>query len=278
MRGDEEARSGSVGEVFHRTHGTSGPWVVFSHATGADHNSFAPQVDSLVRSGWRVLSWDLPGHGDSQPGVRDVEMTALADLMVALVRQVAGRNAQVVLVGHSFGGYLSQYVALRDPGLVRAVVAIGCTSVTLYPRRWQLLLLRLSAVAFRASPALVRRRMVARTGCARPGTRAYLRRTAARTSPNGLASIWQELSRCLCDEPDSRLACPVLIAHGQYDRTGIIASAAPLWAARHENTRYEVIPHAGHHAQLDNADFVSDLLARFLAGLESPGTGAGSGT
>jgi 3-oxoadipate enol-lactonase len=278
MLGDKDARVCSGSEVFHRRQGASGPWVVFSHATGADHDSFAPQVDSLVRSGWQVLSWDLPGHGDSQPAVRDVDMTALADLMVALVREVAGQNVQVVLVGHSFGGYLSQYVALRHPDLVRAVVAIGCTSVTLYPRRWQLLLLRLSTVAFRASPALVRRKMVARTGCARRSTRAYLRRTAARASPQGLVSVWQELSRCLRDEPDTRLACPVLIAHGQYDRTGIIASAARLWAARHENTRYEVVPYAGHHAQLDNAGFVTDLLTRFLADLEARQSGAGSET
>ncbi|NKQ54507.1 alpha/beta hydrolase [Amycolatopsis sp. K13G38] len=242
-------------------HGERGPWVVFSHATGADHDSFRPQVEMLAGRGWRVLTWDAPGHGASPRTAGAFEIGELADLLAALIRHVAG--GPVMLVGHSLGGYLSQHVVLRHPGLVRGLAGLGCTSVTLPPPRRQIAVLRLSGLLLQVCPPPLRRTLIARTGRARPPTRRYLRRAVTRSSSAGLARAWRAVTRSLRDRPDLRLPCPLLVAHGEYDRTGIIAAAAPLWA-EHQRGGFEIIPEAGHYANLDNPAYVNDMLSRFL--------------
>jgi pimeloyl-ACP methyl ester carboxylesterase len=102
--------SGRFAGMRFETSGTAGPWVVCSHALGADRSSFRSLSDSLVRAGHRVLVWDLPGHGESADG--PVGLEALTGLLPALIAHVAGDGETTVLIGHSYGGYLSQLVAL----------------------------------------------------------------------------------------------------------------------------------------------------------------------
>ena len=42
------------------------PLVVFTHGACVDHHSFDPQI-SAVAGDYRVLAWDVRGHGQSQP-------------------------------------------------------------------------------------------------------------------------------------------------------------------------------------------------------------------
>ena len=58
---------------------------------------------------------------------------------------------------------------------------------------------------------------------------------------------------------------PMLLVHGDDDRTGDIKKVAPLWAAREANCQYVVIPNARHLAMMDNPEFFNSLLSEFLA-------------
>ena len=42
------------------------PLVIFTHGASADHRMFDAQVSMLAKD-YRVMTWDVRGHGESQP-------------------------------------------------------------------------------------------------------------------------------------------------------------------------------------------------------------------
>ena len=51
----------------------------------------------------------------------------------------------------------------------------------------------------------------------------------------------------------------------EFDKTGNIRKVAPRWAVREPHCRFEIIPKAGHAANLDNPETVNKLMLEFLA-------------
>src|SRR5690606_24939643 len=94
--------------------GGDGPAVVLTHGAGMDHTMFDAQFDALTDGGYRVLTWDLRGHGASTlaPGTRFRADDALGDLE-ALLRECLVDRA--VMVGHSLGGNLAQAFVRAHP-------------------------------------------------------------------------------------------------------------------------------------------------------------------
>ncbi len=76
-----------------------GPELVLVHGITQSRGTWAPLVPALA-AGHRVLAVDLPGHGDSPPGV-DYQLRGLATAVHDAV--VAAGFEQPLLVGHSLG-------------------------------------------------------------------------------------------------------------------------------------------------------------------------------
>jgi 3-oxoadipate enol-lactonase len=51
-------------EIAYEIHGTTGPWVTFSHSLGCSRQMWRGQIDALSNT-YRVLAYDLRGHGES---------------------------------------------------------------------------------------------------------------------------------------------------------------------------------------------------------------------
>jgi pimeloyl-ACP methyl ester carboxylesterase len=88
--------------IFYRSIG-DGPAVVLLHGFGEEGSIWKNQYENL--DGVRLLVPDLPGSGKS-PSVNDMTMEGLADAVHALVRGVLP-GEQIILVGHSMGGYIA---------------------------------------------------------------------------------------------------------------------------------------------------------------------------
>ena len=69
--------------------GSQGPWVVLSHSLATDHTFWEPQIDALVRSGWRVLAYDTRLYHSSSVGIQNVAAAFLAGA-AALIDTVNG--------------------------------------------------------------------------------------------------------------------------------------------------------------------------------------------
>src|SRR5215468_5108085 len=105
-------------------------WVVMTHGACVDHQSF-DQLVPLVAERYRVLTWDVRGHGLSRPMGEDFTVPLAVDDLLAILDTLGADQA--VLIGHSNGTYLSQELAFRHPERVRAMVVADGTCIT-WPR------------------------------------------------------------------------------------------------------------------------------------------------
>jgi 3-oxoadipate enol-lactonase len=95
------------------------PVIVLGHALGSSSEIWGYQLP-LLSAKFRVLVYDLPGHGESDPPVGQDSFDDLAtDLAALLDHTGVGR---VTLVGLSIGGMIAQHFALLYPNRLQALV------------------------------------------------------------------------------------------------------------------------------------------------------------
>lgn len=244
---------------------TEAPLIVLTHGAAMDHRMFDPQVEPLVEAGYRVLTWDLRGHGDSQPlGRSPILVGDMVDDLLALLERLDVRGP-ICVGGQSLGGYVAQELAFLHPQRVSAMVIVGSTCITLPIPRWEHLALRSSVAWFAVWPWDHFRRTIARATALTPDVQEYAADAASRMSKRDFVRVWSGLSESLHPEPHYRIDIPLLLAHGDADRTGNVARTAGDWARRDPQCRYEVIPKASHNANQDNSPAFNRVLLDFLA-------------
>src|SRR5262245_54765115 len=102
----------------------SGPACVLTHGWTGSVEEWSTVIDPLNAQGWRTLTIDGPGHGDS-PAVAAraiYSMHALADLHHQAACALGGTPA--VVMGFSMGGAVAEEYALRHPEAVRGLVLL----------------------------------------------------------------------------------------------------------------------------------------------------------
>lgn len=100
----------------------TGPPVLFLHGSGQTRQSWSKALAEAARRGYRGLSIDLRGHGDSAwspDGHYDLE--AFANDLRAVVSAI---HPPPVVVGASLGGLAGMLVAAATPGALRALVLV----------------------------------------------------------------------------------------------------------------------------------------------------------
>src|SRR5580693_6717158 len=107
----------------------SGPLVVLSHGMGDHRQVYRFLAPKLAQAGYRVVSADLRGHGESSmdwksvTGTDDaITQTDIAGDLLALIRHFGG---PAIIVGHSISGGAATVAAAKDPDLVAGVVEIS---------------------------------------------------------------------------------------------------------------------------------------------------------
>ena len=98
------------------------PRIVASHGLGDSAATWDAVAEYLGAEGVDVDTWDLSGHGDAAapdlPYGVDVAMGQLREV-------IAVGPSPVVLMGHSFGGYLSLRYVLAHPDQVVGLVLVA---------------------------------------------------------------------------------------------------------------------------------------------------------
>lgn len=254
-------RSGST--IHYWLTGPEDGWLVtFTPGASMDHRMFDEQVPVVASAGYRVLTWDVRGHGLSKPIGEDFSVPAVVEDLLALMDLCGHEKA--VFVGQSFGGYVAQEALFRYPERVAALALIGCTNITVLPSRLEYWALKLSPLMFRLWPWDNLRKQVAKSTALKPEVQRYAYEVTGMLSKEEFVTVWEAVAGALHEEPGYRIERPLLLTHGERDRTGIVAKTAPEWAAREPDCRYEVIPRASHNANQDNPAFFNRLLLDFL--------------
>ena len=94
--------------------------VIFLHGIGPGHTAYLREIEYLARSGYKVLSLDYQGCGESKGDNLRSLNEPTRDVMDLL--DYLKIDIPLVLVGHSLGGYTSLNVLLNREGIEKAVV------------------------------------------------------------------------------------------------------------------------------------------------------------
>jgi len=93
--------------------GSEGPGIVFGHMYPADHGSWTAFSQEMAQAGFRTLTFDFRGYGESG-GEKNI--AAIDRDMEGAYRYLIGRKIRpVYLVGASMGGTAALIVAARVP-------------------------------------------------------------------------------------------------------------------------------------------------------------------
>ena len=101
--------------------------ILFCPGIGPGHTSYLTEIELLCKAGYKVLTLDYTGCGDSdgetlpsinQPTKDVVELLNLLKL-----------KEEVILVGHSLGGYTSLNVINLEPSIRKAVIISGFVDI-----------------------------------------------------------------------------------------------------------------------------------------------------
>jgi pimeloyl-ACP methyl ester carboxylesterase len=89
-----------------------GPCIVLLHGFCENHRIWADYYKPLAQQGYQVLGIDLPGFGQSET----LERASIAE-MAAAVKTIldAEKLEQVIMIGHSMGGYVALEFAAAYP-------------------------------------------------------------------------------------------------------------------------------------------------------------------
>ncbi len=108
----------------------SGPVVVLSHAWGGSRSQWAWHVPKLAGR-FRVVTWDLRGHGESRAPLREGGAFGLADMAADLGAVCdaagAGPGGPVHLGGMSLGAEVSLAFAASAPARIRSLALAGAS-------------------------------------------------------------------------------------------------------------------------------------------------------
>lgn len=242
---------------------TGGPGVpvVFIHGAGADHAMFESQRGALVGAAFRVVLFDLRGHGASRPNSTAITAEVLVADVQALIAHLGVDRP--VLIGLSLGGNIGQRLVRQAPKGYRGLGVLDSTWNT-GPLTWiERSSLRLAAPLLQFIPARFLPRVMADASAVTEAARADLRRAFSAISKADFLEIWRATTEFVAPDSDYRVELPLLLIRGAKDRTGNIATSMSRWAIE-EGVAEVVIPDGGHVVTLDAPEPVNAALVAFV--------------
>ena len=239
--------------IHHEAHGLGAP-VLLTHGFGATSRMWDEQIEELT-DGYRLILWDLPGHGESEKPKRNPTPDSLVKDMLAILN--AAQAERIVLVGLGLGGLMALRFWRNFPERVRGLVLIG----TMPGLRTELAREIWNGQVSELAASLERDGLDALEGGAEVDPRLH-------ACPLGLASAARAMLTQRDDGALSWLAeidVPVLIIVGSEDTPNL--SAAHFMTRTIPHAREMVIPRANHAANIHKSAAVNAAIRDFLGKL-----------
>lgn len=241
-------------------------------------------VPALTAAGFRVVTTDLRGHGDSDATFDDYGDEATADDVTALVQALRADGERVVVMGSSMAAGSAVIAAARRPDLIDDLVLVGpfvrepdagalARRVTLVAMRvvmapawaaasWKAFLPRLYRGARPADFDAHLAAIVA--SLRRPGYARALSRTTRTTHAPAEAALPAVRAR-------------VLVLMGTEDPDFRDPQTEARWVGAQVAGQVVLVDDAGHYPHAQRPDVVARAVLDFLAAGSGAGTGADRG-
>jgi 3-oxoadipate enol-lactonase / 4-carboxymuconolactone decarboxylase len=219
------------------------------------------QIPELTRS-WRVLRYDLPGHG----GAPAEPTTAVDDLADRLIATLDGLGAdRFGYAGCSIGAAVGTSVALRHPHRLAALALVSASARPGTADAW-----RQRGVVVRAgglsqlAHGTPERWFTDAFRAAQPAIVDWAVQMVHITDPHSYSAACEAMAAHDIREELGRIAVPTLVLGGSDDPETPPADARVLVAGI-ADARLAVVPGASHLVPVEQPGAVSDLLVRHFS-------------
>lgn len=250
--------------------------AVYLHGIGGNRQNWHAQV-SVFGAKIPSIALDFRGYGDSTMGMAPTTIDDYFDDILAVMAEFGAKN--LILVGLSYGSWIATSFALRHPSKMKGLVLCGgCTGMSeAAPDERQ---------AFRVSrevpmdagqtPADFAAAVV--DIIAGPKASGAVRDQLYQSMAAIPAATYRDALNCFCNPLEnldfSKLACPVLLMTGEFDRLAPPVEIRSVSQRFHDAgapyVQFETINDAGHVCNVENPTGVNQHLSEFFKMLLPP--------
>ena len=248
-----------------------GPVLLLVHGLGADRRIWEGTMERFAAE-WRVVAFDLPGHGASDKP--DASYTP--EYFARTIRQL-GRALhldEVVLLGTSLGGRIALEIAASYPTWVRGLVLSAPAPLFgpwWRPIGWALPALTSAALLRWTLPRGIERGFFDPTTAAAAFRRTLIAEQLDRADfPTFARAVARSIGGVVGgDHPaTNNVRQPVLLVWGRDDRVVPVAGATALLAVVPQ-ARLAILERCGHMPMLEQADAFHAVVGDFLLPLRA---------
>ena len=245
----------------------SGPLIICAPSMGdlrGEYRFLAPQ---LVAAGYRVISMDVRGHGESSTAWDDFSVAGVGSDMLAIIRKIDAGPA--ILIGTSMAAGAAVWAAAEAPELVRGIVAIGPFvrwETTLSDRLTRAVMSVLLSRPW--GPALWMKYFDTLYPTARPANfDQYKAALRANLQEPGRMEALRKMMAAPKTASQARLPLvksPVLVLMGSKDPDFKDPEAEAKWVADSLRGTYQMIDGAGHYPHAEMPEVTGSAILTFV--------------
>ena len=247
-------------ELYYELHGKEGaPWLIFSHSLACTVRMWDPQI-AAFKDRYRILAYDMRGHGQSAAPAGPYTLDMLADDVLALLRELKIDRARYV--GLSIGGMIGQHLALKEPKRFEKMVLTdtGHTQTPETLKQWEERIRIAQAQGMKPLVAGTMERWFTPAFRDRPQAQRIAELIAA-TPVAGYVGCGQAIMKLNTTGRLKDIKLPVLAITGEADA----AAGGTKYIGEHlPGAKFVNIPQAAHIANIEQPEKFNQALREFL--------------
>jgi 3-oxoadipate enol-lactonase len=240
------------------------PVVALGHALGSSSEIWGYQLP-LLRAKFRVLLYDLPGHGESDPSVGQDSFNDLASDLAALLDHTG--VGRLTLAGLSISGMIAQHFALLYPDRLEALILCSTGAQTnevgkkIFAERIE----RVNEGGIETQvEASIGRWFTPQFLSSAPATVDWVRSIYRKTSVVGFINGCRAIQELDTVDRLSSIAAPTLLVPGELDQA-FPESASRAIQSKIKNAQLKLLTGAAHIGNVERPHEFNEILLKFLA-------------
>ena len=252
--------------VSYNDHGPeNAPVIIFIHGFPFNKSMWDGQMD-LLKDNYRVIAYDIRGHGNSDAGIDDFFIDLYVNDLLRFMAKLGIEKS--ILCGLSLGGYIALNAVLRHPDRFDGLIlndtqCIDDTQEIKENRCTAIIRIMKNGVEHYAD-GLIKNLFASESFAKKKNVIDAVREMIINTPKQSLCNTLHALAerKDICDQLEE-INIPVLIMVGKEDKITPITAAQQM----HEKIRgsgLKIIQHAGHLINLENPIAFGKRLVKFL--------------
>jgi 3-oxoadipate enol-lactonase len=242
------------------------PVIIFIHGFPFNKSMWNMQVEAL-RDKYRLIAYDIRGHGNSDSGNGDFSIELFAKDLLSLMDAL--KIDKTILCGLSMGGYIALNAVVNYPGRFNALILSDTHCIADTPEAKEKRMKAIDSIGKNGvkkyADESIKNLFSPESFTTRKEEVAAVREMIVKTSEQSLCNTLLALSvrKETCIKL-SEIKIPVLIMVGKEDKI-TPSEAAHFMHEKIKNSLLSIIDHAGHLSNMENPGEFNGQLKKFIA-------------